>query len=352
MYRFTEISIESLPTPATGRKDYWERPLGVRVTSKGTKSYMVLLRSGERKMLGRVGIIPLKEARTIALRLKADYQPTKYKAPPVTVSEARTTYLAAIQIRPATRRYYERYLALLPEMPLINVEHTHILHILDRLPPQTRQLALYTYSAFFRWAIPRWLKYSPCTGLKAPKTLPRTRVLSDEELKLIFLACDNLGEFGILIQLCILLGLRRGEASCIRPEFLDLSSRTLVLPAALVKNKKDHSMPFGDLSMQRLIKSPFSSQAWSNNIAKLRDTVGFGDFCIHTLRHHTYRSNLARIGVAPHIAERLVGHVSSRSQIERIYDHFSYEPECRSAQENMNNFSWKKSLGNHAAITD
>ena len=81
MYRFTEVSIEALPAPTAGRKDYWERPLGVRVTSKGTKSYMVLLRSGERKMLGRVGgQLSLKEARLMALRLKADYQPTKYKA--------------------------------------------------------------------------------------------------------------------------------------------------------------------------------------------------------------------------------------------------------------------------------
>jgi integrase len=342
--RLTDISIDALPVPSQNFKCYWEQPLGVRVTANGVKSYVVMLGSGQRKTIGRVGSIPLKEARTIALRLKADYQPSKYKAPAVTVSEARAAYLTDIRIRPATRRYYTRYLALLPDIPLASIEHTHILHILDRLPVATRQLALYTCSAFFRWSIPRWLKYSPCTGLKAPKTNSRTRVLTDCELKAIFIASNDLGQFGTIIQLCALLGLRRGEAFCMRPEFLDVSTRTLVLPAALVKNKKNHSMPFGDLSMQRLVKSPFSSQAWSNNIAKLRDAVGFGDFCIHTLRH-TYRSNLARIGVAPHIAERLVGHVSSRSQIERIYDHFSYEAECRAAQEKYEQFFVEKILG-------
>jgi hypothetical protein len=178
VYRFTEISIENLPVPASGRKDYWERPLGVRVTSKGTKSYMVLARSGERKMLGRVGTISLKEARTAALRFKADYQPLKYKAPPVTVSEARATYLAAIQIRPGTRKYYTFYLSKLPDMPLIEVEHRHIFAILDKMPRPTQQIALYTYSAFFRWCIPRWLKYSPTTGLKPPRISSRSRILT------------------------------------------------------------------------------------------------------------------------------------------------------------------------------
>jgi hypothetical protein len=88
VYRFTEISIESLPTPTGSAKDYWERPLGVRVTRNGTKTYMVLLGSGHRRMLGRVGSISLKEARQQAMRLKADYQPSKYKAVPVTVAEA------------------------------------------------------------------------------------------------------------------------------------------------------------------------------------------------------------------------------------------------------------------------
>ena len=121
MYRFTDIVIENLPIPSTGRKDYWERPLGVRITSKGTKSYMVMLGSGKRHMLGRVGSLTLREARTTALRLKADHQPKKYKAPPMGLAEARQAYLGAINIRPSTRRYYVRYLGLLKDMPLEQV---------------------------------------------------------------------------------------------------------------------------------------------------------------------------------------------------------------------------------------
>jgi integrase len=187
-------------------------------------------------------------------------------------------------------------------------------------------------TTLFNWCVPRYIKHSPCTGLKAPKPTARSRVFTDAELRTIFLVCKELGQYGTIIYFCALLGLRRGEASNMRPEFLDLTSRTLVIPAHLVKNNRNHSMPFGDLSMQYLLKCPFSSNSWTRHTSRLRKTIGFNDFCIHTLRH-AYRSNLARLKVPPHIAERLVGHISSRSPIEPVYDHWDYADECRAAQE-------------------
>jgi hypothetical protein len=190
--KFTDVSVNALPIPASGRKTYWEHPLGVRVTPNGVRSYIVITKDGQRKTLGRVGVLSLKDARMEALRVKAECQPTKYKAPPIRLSEARARYLAAITVRPPTRRYYERFLAQLPDLPLSDIDHTHIIRILDQQVPSQAYVALRTYSAFFRWAIPRYLKYSPCTGLKVPTLRSRSRVLSDDELRAFKMASTTI----------------------------------------------------------------------------------------------------------------------------------------------------------------
>lgn len=373
MSRFTEISIESLSTPPRQNKCYWEHPLGVRVTPKGTKSYIVIGPTGERKTIARVGVISLKEARLEALRIKAAFQPTKYKAPPITLAQARERYLAAIEVRAPTRKYYALYLAKLPDMPLQDVDHNDILRVLDEAPRGSAGLHLRTFSAFFNWCIPRYLKHSPCTGLKTHKITSRTRVLSDHELKLIWDACEqNAGltqrgdspagqtlflrpsalpiSFCRIVQLLMVTGLRRTECSLIEKSWINEKEKTLTIPASVTKNAREHQIPLGSLSTTLIsasltmlaTRSTFIFPAhqktdepctnWSKPKAALDKASGVTDWVLHTLRH-TYRSNLARLRCPPHIAERLVNHVSSRSVLEQIYDHHTYADEMREWQQ-------------------
>ena len=58
---------------------------------------------------------------------------------------------------------------------------------------------------------------------------------------------------------------------------------------------------------------------------------------LHDLRR-TYRTIHAKIGTPPHIAERLVNHVSARSEMENVYDRHTYLPEMRLAVENYEKF--------------
>jgi hypothetical protein len=169
--QLTEITINSLKIPIKGDKTYWERPLGVRVSSTGVKTYIVMLKRGQRKAIARVGTIPLKQARTEALRLKAAYQPSRYADAPVSLSDARTLYLEQIHVRPATRRYYVTHLAARPDIPLQEIDHRHILHILDKLTPGSAITALRAYSAFFRWCVPRYIKFQ-VFPYSAPLTIP------------------------------------------------------------------------------------------------------------------------------------------------------------------------------------
>jgi integrase len=289
--RLTDITIEALKPPSRGSQYYWERPLGVRVTANGVKSYVVLLRPGQRKTISRVGSVSLKEARTMALRLKAEQHPNKYQAQPVTVSEARATYLAAIDVRPATRLYYVAYLAKLRDMPLQDVDHRHILHILDQAPKGSTALHLRTYSAFFRWCIPRWLKYSPTTGLKVPRGDARSRVLTDNEIARVWtaLTADNLpSPFRDIVRLLICLGCRRNEVASLRRSWI--SDNRITWPAEAMKNKQSHWLPLmptaksiissipntGDLLFPARNTAPFYS-TWSHptkQLASSGESVG------------------------------------------------------------------------------
>jgi hypothetical protein len=73
---------------------------------------------------------------------------------------------------------------------------------------------------------------------------------------------------------------------------------------------------------------PFNN--WTYSKIVLDKTSGVTAWCVHDLRR-TYRSNLGRIGVVPHIAERLVNHLSAQSDMEQVYDRYTYMPEMRAA---------------------
>jgi integrase len=372
--KFTDISVNSLPVPARNFKCFWEHPLGVRVTAKGVRSYIVIAGSGDRKTLGRVGVLSLREARVEALRVKSETHPAKYRAPPIRMSEARQRYLEAIEVRPATHRCYTTYLADLPDLLLDQIDHRHILHILDNAPRGSRKLRLRTFSAFFSWCIPRFIKNSPCTGLRVPALQSRSRVLSDEELGRIWRACDQRTvtprtdaslassvsnhlavhcplptSFCRIVQLLMVSGMRRTECSLIEKSWLNEKDKTLTIPAIVTKNARELKIPLSVLSAALLIQakntqprasgyifsattdtsSAFSS--WSNAKTALDEASGVTGYRLHDIRH-TYRSNLARLRCPPHIAERLVNHVSSRSVLEKIYDHYTYADEMREWQ--------------------
>ena len=78
------------------------------------------------------------------------------------------------------------------------------------------------------------------------------------------------------------------------------------------------------------VDSPFNG--WSKSMTILRTILGkdFKHFTLHDARR-TFRSNLGRVGVPPYIAERLVNHVNARSDMELVYDRYTYMPEMRAA---------------------
>lgn len=68
---------------------------------------------------------------------------------------------------------------------LHQITHNDIAIAIEAIAAPSEALhAFANIRAFFNWCVPRYLKHSPCVGLKPPsKYVPRTRVLSEDELK-------------------------------------------------------------------------------------------------------------------------------------------------------------------------
>ena len=62
----TDVSLRALNAPAHGQITVWDKisPLGVRVSSGGTKTFIVLVGSGRRQTIGKAGVLTLSEARS------------------------------------------------------------------------------------------------------------------------------------------------------------------------------------------------------------------------------------------------------------------------------------------------
>ena len=244
------------------------------------------------------------------------------------------------------------------ERPVGSIRRRDIIEMIDasraRGATITVNRELAAVRKFFSWALGRNIvDVNPAFGIPdpAPETA-RDRVLNDDELRLIWLAADGEGyPFGDVVKLLLLTGQRRLEVSGASwPEF-DLKARTWLLPSARTKNKRRHLVPLSDAALDvltglpRFADGPFLfglggrteftgySKAKSRidvRITKLRERP-MPSWTLHDLRR-TAATGMARIGVAPHVIEAVLNHISgSRAGVAGIYNTYAYEPEKRSA---------------------
>src|SRR5262249_38304770 len=97
------------------------------------------------------------------------------------------------------------------------IERRHIRELVQEIAedrPVMANRALAHLSKFFNWLCEQdILKASPCAGVKQPaKEQARDRVLSDDEIRALWNACEEIGyPAGPAIKLLLLTGQRRGE---------------------------------------------------------------------------------------------------------------------------------------------
>jgi hypothetical protein len=140
-----------------------------------------------------------------------------------------------------------------------------------------------------------------------------------------------------------LLARRPGRRAARRLGFF-IEDRTL--PEGFAKNSREHVVPLGPLALGVIepLRSngllfprrgcedkPFCGFSKSKKSFDER-LDGVAPWTLHDLRR-TFSTGLAKLGVAPHIKEALLNHVDAKSEVEAIYDQYTYLPEMRAAME-------------------
>lgn len=336
---FTDLSLRSLP-----EGEYWDTKLqafGLRV---GKTSRTFFLKKNNRRIkLGRFPSMTLQSARTRAMGLKSDNSPVSSN---IKLGEGIDLFLSTHckTHRPASKfqaEYLFRKLEPLRPRKLSQVTTHDLTAILDVQKPSTANHLFKMCRTFFRFCVRRsLLEENPLQKLGMPnKTVTRDRVLSDDELKAIWKASERLGQFGLIVRLLIATGQRRGEISALQSSWVQTDK--IIFPKEITKNKREHSLPIGPLAQALLPfkKGLFFHQLhlpekafnnWQYGKLRLDKRLEFSNWTLHDLRR-TYRTNLARLKVPPFIAERLVNHISARTDMEKIYDRHAYAEEMRAA---------------------
>lgn len=216
----------------------------------------------------------------------------------------------------------------------------------------------------FRWAVESdLLEVDPAAPVKLPaEHVRRERALSDAELRLVWRAAGALPmPWPALVRFLILTGARRSEAGGMRWPELGPGLATWLLPAERSKNGRPLLLPLPPAARALLAPLPrlttgfvFAGRGgaavgdWSKVKAKLDAAVEAerakaakagqpipapANWRWHDLRRSA-ATGMARIGVAPHIIEAVLNHVSGhKAGVAGIYNVHSYETEKAEALE-------------------
>ena len=248
-----------------------------------------------------------------------------------------------------------------------------VIELLDRIvdagTPVAANRTLAALSKLFNWAADRGvIDANPCVRIKAPAAeTSRDRVLSDDELRLLWRACAKIGwPFGPFVQILLLTAQRRDEVAKMRRVELREGGTLWTIPAERAKNGQAHDVPLsggaqGVLgSLPRvagragyLISTTGNSgisgyakakarldavmltlaQSDAEEAGEERDAVQIEPWRLHDLRR-TAATGMARLGVEPHVVEAVLNHRSGTiTGVARIYNRHSYGPERRAALE-------------------
>jgi len=343
---FTELTIRNLKPGS-----YFDEKtpaFGIRI-GKNRKTWIVV--RGRERIRTRVGhypALPLAEARKKALVLLGTPLEQGQVA---NFADARELYLRTHcaqkqreRTRKETQRLLTKHFVQLDRKKLSAITTAQLSAILDQLldTPSEAQHAFKALRTFFRWAEGRGYCKNICTMPPPSKEVSRERVLSDDELVRVYNA--GTGQFGQIVRLLILTGQRRSEISTLRWDYIDLEASEISLPPEGVKNGRRHSFPIGTTAARILseipTQGPFVFPArrretpfagFSASKTDLDEACGVENWTLHDLRR-TFATGLATLGVAPHVIERLLNHVTgSLSPIALRYNKAKYDAEMRDA---------------------
>jgi integrase len=355
---------------------------GVRARQGGSKVYVVQYTIGEktrRMSLGKVELQGVDKARETAkdilarVRLGQDPAGEKQrdrKTSTETFKAVALRFLAfqkvhggpkGLGLRSRSYQGAERHLMMyakpLHGLLLANIQMEDIGSLLSMVRARgkavTANRVRSSLSTFFGWAISEGLlKSNPVTGTKPTKEKTRERVLSHEELRVIWNNLDD-GQFGPLIKLLALTGQRAAEIGGLR--WSELTDYGFTLPPERTKNAREHTVSLSDPAraiiaaqprrqgsdgkLRDLIfgysDGPFAGWAKAQDTLNKRIEKAAGEPMQHWTPHDIRRSfatHASDLGIQPHIIEAILNHTSGfRAGVASIYNRNTYDAERRTA---------------------
>jgi integrase len=401
----TEIAIKSMKAGATRREvpDGKVPGLYFVIQPSGSTSWALRFRhlGKPRKLTIGGGAIPLPGARDLArqalVKIARGENPAvekvaakqaakaKPKTASDTVEKVVDSFLgryAKRQCKETTYKEYKRILEnnvatpwrgrRLGELTRADV-HELLDGIIDRGAAVQANRTFAALRTMANWALERGVIDSNCcAGLKAPtQETSRDRVLSDEEIRLAWLAFEKVGwPFGRLGQLLLLTGARRDEIAEAKWSELDADQKLLILLPARMKAKEVHEIPLTERALEIIASLPkvaagnkepeflFTTSGerpvsgFSKGKARVDRIIAetiraeqggeaqeIPHWVLHDLRR-TVATNLQKLGVRLEVTEAVLGHTSgTRAGVVGIYQRHKYEDEKRMALE-----AWARKL--------
>jgi len=272
-----------------------------------------------------------------------------------------------------TRRILKRAMPYLGHKLISEIKRADITELLDDVvakrqtrkdltggPSAEAQVIQTVLTTVFRWAVEgEHIAVSPMASIpknRHGKSQPRERFLSAEEIKAFWSACDQIGwPWGSIGKLLLLTGQRCREVSGMRWDELQDTGRW-TLPGHRTKNGKSHVVYLSPQAnkiingLPRLVgdefvfsatgKAPVTdfSSAKEKVDAMMRATLAQQDRTLppwvwHDLRR-TVVTGMSENGVAPHIVEAVVNHISgSKGGVAGVYNRAVYATERQAAME-------------------
>jgi len=377
MVKLTEATIRTLPLKGTDAlyPDDDVPNFYLRVREGGSRTFLIQWRQGQvqrRSTVGKVGVYSLDEARKKARKLLVDIDnnidPIARKAQARVDDRQLFGVLAdeylefrAKDLRPRSlvqcRHHLQTYFVSLRGLPLHRINRATIAAELRTVAKERGAVSANrgrsTLSAFFGWCIGEGvIEANPVINTnKSSEGMGRERVLTDDELVAVWDAAPA-NDYGRIIRLLLLTGQRREEIGGLR--WAEIVDGAICLPRERTKNGRAHVVPLSPQAMALLNEQHqrqdrefvFGEGAngfvgFSSRKKKLDKASGVTGWVVHDLRR-TVATRMSDLGVAPHVVEAILNHVSGfRAGVSGVYNRSAYTEEKRAAM-----ILW----GNHVRI--
>ncbi len=335
----------------------------VRITPAGAKSYVAVAREPYAKKqvwatIGSTDLYTIDESRDLAReaikRIKTGLpafepppvKPDSFKAVAENYVE-RHVKKKKLRSQAEIERILSKFIyPVWEDREFESIRRSDVAALLDMVEdasgPRQADYVLAIVRGLMRWYASRRDEYlvpiGPMMGRVDPKNRKCARILDDDEIRAVWAVADANGAFGAIVRLALLTAQRREKIAALRWEDVAVdgvwniptedrekgNGGALVLPEAalaIIQGQRrvgDNAYVFAGRGDGHFNGFSPCKRAFDQKVGNLPR------WTLHDLRRSA-RSLMARAGVRPEVAEKVMGH--SIKGVEGVYDRHSYRDE-------------------------